>query len=201
MRLFKHFAALAALLFASSPALADIAFPKSPTPAPTPPAGEIRRDLPHSQMTIERVEGLREARLQIPRTQLRRLNGMAGETGAVSGARPGALGGAGTVVGGLFLSLAVILTGLLLVRSRRGLAGGRVAAAVLACVCAAALAGVAAYANAGPPPGYRAQNPGTLVRAASAGTLSGSVRIEVVEEGEGLKLLLPAKSPKGGEEE
>lgn len=200
MRLFKHFAALAALLFASSPASADIALPKSPTPTP-PAVGEIRRDLPYSQMTIERVEGLREARLQIPRTQLRWMNGMAGEAGAVSGARPGPLGGTGTVVGGLFLSLSVILTGLLLVRSRRGLAAGRVAAALLACVCAAVLAGVAAYANAGPPPGYRAQNPGTLIRAASAGTLSGSIRIEVVEEGTELKLLLPAKSPKGGGEE
>jgi hypothetical protein len=199
MRLFKHFAALAALLFASLPAFADIALPKSPTP---PPDGEVRRDLPHTQMTIERVEGLREARLQIPRTQLRWINGMAGETGAASAAWPGPLGGAATVVGGLFLSLSVILTGLLLERSRRRLAGGgRVAASLLACVCAAGLAGVAAYANAGPPPGYRAQNPGTLVKAASAGTLSGSIRIEVVEEGAGLKLLLPAKSPKGGGEE
>jgi hypothetical protein len=198
MRLFKHFAALAALLFASSPVFADIALPKTPTRTRN---GEVRRDLPHSQLTIERVEGLREARLQIPRTQLRWMNGMAGEGSSVNGGQSSPLGGAGTVIGGLFLSLSVILTGLLLVRSRRRLAGGRVAVALLACVCAAALAGVAAYANAGPPPGYSAQDPGTLIRAASAGTLSGSIRIEVVDEGEELKLLLPAKTTRKGDEE
>jgi hypothetical protein len=198
MRLFKHFAALAALLFASSPAFADVALPKNPTP---PRNSEIRRDLPHSQLTIERVEGLREARLQIPRTQLRWMNGLAGEAGGVSGAQSSPLAGAGTVVGGLFLSLSVMLTGLLFVRSRRRLAGGRVAAALLACVCASALAGVAAYANAGPPPGSRAQDPGTLIKAASAGTLSGSIRIEVVDEGGELKLLVPAKTARKGDEE
>ncbi|HEX8351563.1 MAG TPA: hypothetical protein VF611_01470 [Pyrinomonadaceae bacterium] len=202
MRLFKHFAALAALLFASSPALADIALPKSPTTQP-PRNSEVRRDLPYAQMSIERVEGLREARLQIPRTQLRWMNGMAGEAAGLTGAQSGPLGGAATVVGGLFLSLSAVLTGLLLLRSRRrGLRVGGAAAALLACACAAGLAGVAAYANAGPPPGYRAQDPGTLIRAASAGTLSGSIRIEIVEEGAELKLLIPAKTTrKGGEEE
>jgi len=198
MRLFKYFAALAALLVASSPAFADIALPKTPAP---PRNSEVRRDLPHSQLTIERVEGLREARLQIPRSQLRWMNGQAGEGSSAAGAQSGTLGGAGTVIGGVFLSLSVILTGLLLVRSRRRLAGGRVVAALLACVCAAALAGVAAYANAGPPPGYYAQDPGSLIKAAAAGKLSGSIRIEVVEEGAEMKLLIPAKVRKAGEEE
>jgi hypothetical protein len=199
MRPFKYFAALAALLFAASPAFADIALPKPAQPPRN--DGEVRRDLPYSQLTIERVEGLREARLQIPRTQLRRISGTAGETADVSGASSGALGRAGTVVGGAFLSLSLILTGLLLARSRRRLAGGRVAAALLGCACAAALAGVAAYANAGPPPGYSPQDPGTLIRAVSGGALSGSVRIEVVEDGAVMKLLIPAKARKGGAEE
>ena len=196
MRLFKHFAALAVLLLASSPALADIALPDRPKP---PRNSEIRRDLPHSRMTIERVEGLREARLQIPRTQLRWIAGEGSSAGVI---QSGPLGGAGTVVGGLFLSLSVVLTGLLLLRSRRrGVGLGRAAVAVLVCACAAGLAGVAAYANAGPPPGYYTQDPGTLIKAASLGTLSGSIRIEVVEEGAELKLLLPAKAPKGGRDE
>jgi hypothetical protein len=197
MRLFKHFAALAALLFASSPALADIALPPRTKP---PRNAEVRRDLPHSRLTIERVEGLREARLQIPRTQLRWMNGASGE-GGVTGAQSGPLGGAGTVVGGVFLSLSVALTGLLLLRSRRrGVRLGRAAVALLVCASAAGLAGVAAYANAGPPPGYYTQDPGTLIKAAAAGTLSGSVRIEIVEEGAEMKLLVPAKTPKGDEE-
>src|SRR5687768_10972642 len=132
MRLFKHFAALAALLLVvASPVFADIAAPNRPKP---PRNGDIRRDLSHSRLIIERVEGLREARLQIPRTQLRRLNNMAGEGSTAVGAQSGPLGGAGTVIGGLFLSLSFVLTGLMFLRSRRrGVHLGRAAAALLAC--------------------------------------------------------------------
>ncbi|HEX8285586.1 MAG TPA: hypothetical protein VF588_19680 [Pyrinomonadaceae bacterium] len=196
MRLFKYFAAVAALLFASSNAFADIALPKPPKP---PRNDEVRRDLPYSRMSIERVEGLREARLQIPRSHLERLGFAAGTAPSSS---PSARS-FGTVVAGLFISLGVALTGLLLLRSRRrGLGVGRAAAAALAaCACAAGLAGVAAYANAGPPPGYSQQDPGTLVRAASGGVLAGSIRVEVVEEGAEIKLLVPAKARTRGEEE
>jgi hypothetical protein len=199
MRLFKYFAAVAALLFASSNAFADIALPKPPK---APGNGEIRRDLPFSRMSIERVEGLREARLQIPRAQLERLGVAAGTTRGGAPASPART--FGTVVAGLFISLGVALTGLMLLRSRRrGLGVGRAAAAgLVACACAAGLAGVAAYANAGPPPGYYSQDPGTLVRAASGGALAGSIRVEVVEEGTEIKLLVPSKArTRGGEEE
>jgi hypothetical protein len=202
MRPFKYFAAIAALLFASSSAFADIALPKPPkAPRDTPSNSEIRRDLPFSRMSIERVEGLREARLQIPRSQLERLGFAAG---AVGGGSPASSAKSfGTVVAGLFISLGVALTGLMLLRSRRrGLGVGRAtAAALVACVCAAGLAGVAAYANAGPPPGYHQQDPGTLVRAASGGALAGSIRVEVVEEGTEIKLLVPAKARARGYEE
>ena len=200
MRLFKHFAALAVLLLASSPALADIALPDRPKP---PRNSEIRRDLPHSRMTIERVEGLREARLQIPRTQLRWLNGMAGEGSSAGVTQSGPLGGASTIVGGIFLSLSVVLTGLLLLRSRRrGVRLGRAAVAVLVCACAAGLAAVATRANIAPPQGYRPQDPGTLIKAVSGQALRGSIRVEVVEEGNEIKLLVPAKTQRAnGEEE
>src|SRR5215218_8010014 len=135
MRLFKNFAALALLLLAAaSPASADIALPKQPGHNNS----EVRSDLPFSRMTIERVEGLREARLQIPRAQLERMNAAAGIGGG--GAQSASLKSAGTVVGGVFISLAVVLTGLLLVRSRRRVAFGRATAAVVVCACAAGLA-------------------------------------------------------------
>jgi hypothetical protein len=205
MRPFKHFAAVAALLlFASSNAFADIALPKPPkAPSYSPNDGEIRRDLPYSRMSIERVEGLREARLQIPRSQLERLGVAAGTVGG-GGPHASSARTFGTVVAGLFISFGVALTGLMLLRSRRrGMGVGRAtAAALVACACAAGLAGVAAYANAGPPPGYHQQDPGTLVRAASGGALAGSIRVEVVEEGTEIKLLVPAKArARGGEEE
>ncbi|HEX7315532.1 MAG TPA: hypothetical protein VF297_16555 [Pyrinomonadaceae bacterium] len=197
MRLFKRLAALAVVLAAASPAFADIALPKNPRNN----NNEIRRDLPSAQMTIERVEGLREARLQIPRSRLQEWNVAAGVEGG--GARSASMKAVGTVVGGLFISLAVVLTGLLLVRSRRGLRVGRAAAAVALCACAAGAAAVAAYANAGPPPGLRPQDPGTLVKAVTGSPLAGSIRVEVVDEGYEIKLLVPAKARtnRGDEEE
>ena len=120
MRLFKQLAALALLLAAASPAFADVALPKKPGADPN----EIRRDLPTARMTIERVEGLREARLQIPRSRLQELHLAAGIEGG-GGGQAVTFKSAGTVVGGIFISLAVVLTGLLLVRSRRGLRVGR----------------------------------------------------------------------------
>lgn len=196
MRLFKNLAALAVLLAAASPAFADIALPKRPADNPN----EVRRDLPTARMSIERVEGLREARLQIPRSRLQELRLTAGiET---DGAQSSSLKSAGTVVGGIFISLAVVLTGLLLVRSRRGLRVGRAAAAVALCVCAAGAAAVAAYANAAPPPGLRPQDPGTLVKAVTGAPLAGSIRVEVVDEGYEIKLLIPSKARTGrGDEE
>jgi hypothetical protein len=196
MRPFKHFAALAVLLAVASPALADIALPKQPARN----NNEVRYDLPFSRMTIERVEGLREARLQIPRAQLERMNAAAGVEGG--GAQSASLKSAGTVVGGLFISLAVVLTGLLLARSRRRVAFGRATAALFVCAAAAGVAGVAAYANA-PAPRYRQQNAGTLVKAVTGAPLAGSIRVEVVDEGDEIKLLVPAKArnERGDEEE
>jgi hypothetical protein len=197
MRLFKQLAALALLLAAASPAFADIALPKRPGADNS----GIRRDLPAARMTIERVEGLREARLQIPRSRLQEMGLAAGvEAG---GAQAATFKSAGTIVGGIFISLAVVLSGLLLARSRRGLRVGRAAAALVLCACAAGAAAVAAYANAAPPPGLRPQDPGTLVKAVTGAPLAGSIRVEVVDEGYEIKLLIPAKARtnRGGEEE
>ena len=196
MRLFRHLAALALLLAVASPVFADIALPKKPADNPN----EIRRDLPTARMTIERVEGLREARLQIPGSRLQELRLTAGLD--AGGGQSASLKSAGTIVGGIFISLAVVLTGLLLVRSRRGLRVGRAAAAVALCVCAAGAAAVAAYANIAPPPGLRPQDPGTLVKAVTGVPLAGSIRVEVVDGGYEIKLLVPAKARAGrGDEE
>jgi hypothetical protein len=198
MSLFKQLAALALLLAAASPAFADIALPKKPAADPN----EVRRDLPTARMTIERVEGLREARLQIPGSRLQELRLAAGID--AGGGQSASLKSAGTIVGGVFISLAVVLTGLLLVRSRRGLRVGRASAVLVLCACAAGAAAVAAYANVAPPPGLRPQDPGTLVRAVTGAPLSGAIRVEVVDEGYEIKLLVPAvkaRTGKGDEEE
>lgn len=198
MRLFKHFAAFTLLLAAAVPVLADIALPKKPGANPN----EIRRDLPTARMVIERVEGLREARLQIPRSRLQEM-GLAAAGIEGGGSSFASFKSAGTIVGGLFISLAIVLTGLLLVRSRRGLRVGRAATALVLCACAVGAAAVVTYANIAPPPGLRPQDPGTLVKAVTGAPLSGAIRVEVVDEGFEIKLLVPARARTGkaGEEE
>jgi hypothetical protein len=193
----KHFHALAVvllLLLAASPALADVALPDRKK-VEKPDA--VRTDLPFSRMTIESVQGLREARLQVPRDILVKLSpAPTTATGGVSGA----FRTLSTVVAGLFLSLSLVLAGLLLVRSRRKFASRAVAAA-LVCAVTVAAAAVAAYANAAPPLGWRVQDPGTLRKAVSGHTLAGSIRVEVVEDGSDIKLLIPANEAKGDDEE
>jgi hypothetical protein len=198
----RHFRTLAAatllLLVVASPALADIA-PPDRNKVERPDA--IRTDLPFGRMTIESVEGLREARLQVPRDILAKLAPAAPNTaGLVDGATPGGFRNLSTVVAGLFLSLSLVLAGLLLVRSRRRVAG-RALAAALVCVVAAGAAAIAAYANAAPPPRLRVQDPGTLRKAVNGKPLAGSVRIEVVDVGSDIKLLVPARDSKGDDEE
>jgi len=85
---------------------------------------------------------------------------------------------------------------------RRSVAG-RGGAAVRLCGVAPAAPAVAAYANAAPPPvGRRAQDSGTLLNLVPDGKVrGGQIRIEVVEEGYGITLLVPTKEWKGDEEE
>ena len=186
------------LLLAVSPALADVALPDHKK-VEKPDA--IRGDLQISRMTIEPVAGLREARLQVPRSLLLRLPAApGGVAGSVDGAQSGTFSNLSTVAAGLFLSLSVALAGLVLVRSRRRVAGRAVALA-LVCAFASAATAVVAYGNAAPGFGWRAQDPGTLLKAASDKPRSGSIRVEVVEDGYEIKLLIPAKESKGDEEE
>jgi hypothetical protein len=198
MRHFRTFAAATLLLLVvASPALADIAPPDRKVERPD----AIRTDLPFGRMTIESVEGLREARLQVPRDILAKLApAPSSAAGLLDGDQPGAFRNVSTVVAGLFLSLSLVLAGLLLVRSRRRVAGRAIAAA-LVCVVAAAAAVVAAYANAAPPPRLRVQDPGTLRKAVSGKPLAGSVRVEVVDVGSDIKLLVPARDSKGDDDE
>jgi hypothetical protein len=197
----RHFQTLAAtillLLVVASPALADIAPPdRKKVDRP----GVVRTDLPYGRMTIETVDGLREARLQVPRDILAKLAPAPSGVAGLFGDQTGAFRNLSTVVAGLFLSLSLVLVGLLLVRSRRRVAGRAVASA-LVCVVAAAAAAVAAYANAAPPPGWRVLDPGTLRKAVSDKPLEGSVRVEVVDVGSDIKLLVPARDSKGDDEE
>ncbi|HEX8916036.1 MAG TPA: hypothetical protein VF796_27055 [Humisphaera sp.] len=104
-------AVLLLMTFLSSTALADI--PPGPRPVPPPPAPPEAGP----SLRVEAQEGMREAKLIIPRKLAQ-----AGE--AKPKADAGGIGGARTAVAGVALAGAVALTGLFLARRRTGGGGG-----------------------------------------------------------------------------
>lgn len=184
MRNLSRLAALAAFLLAATLGVsADIPNPKL-YPQPQAPKGAEAR------MRIVADGGAAEVQLVIPRALLQELGTEAGEGNAApaAGLFGGSPGEARTVVAGVFLSLAFVLGGVWLVRSRRGVrpraALGALALAVLTA------AGGAVYANA-PPPRTRALNWNILVAEAKRNGAAGPVRVTVAEEGYEVVLILP----------
>ncbi|HVF50780.1 MAG TPA: hypothetical protein VNA19_11875 [Pyrinomonadaceae bacterium] len=148
-----------------------------------------------SRMVIEASgDANSEVRLQIPREMLKQLRAQAGtqdETNAATTSGGFNLPPAQTVLAGLFLSLSFITGGFLMLRSRRRSTAQRAAFALVACVLGGAALATVSHANIGPPR-LPPLDAGTLVQAAPNGTaLKGSVRVEVVSEGNEIKLIIP----------
>lgn len=196
MRFFRLCAACALLvLAAASTSFANIAPPQMPNDY-----NRIREDLTRWHLTIESRKEAREARLQVPRSLLAQITPEGQATGATTTSGFGSTP-THTVVAGVFLSLSLMLAGILVARSRRQQAVGRIAVIAVGCLACAASFAVGALANAGPPR-PRALDPDTLIKAVSSGnSISGEIRVEVVgDEGE-LKLVVPSKShTRGGDE-
>lgn len=169
-----------------------------PDPSRYPP--KVRKSEPlqragASRMVIEASGAANsEVRLQIPRAMIKQLRAQV-ETQDEATAAPTAGGfnlpPAQTVLAGLFLSLSFITGGFLVLRSRRRSLAQRAAFALVACVLGGAAFATISHANIGPPR-LPPLDAGTLVQAAPNGTaLKGSVRIEVVSEGDEIKLIIP----------
>jgi hypothetical protein len=85
------------------------------------------------------------------------------------------------ILAGVFLTLSMAFSGLWVVRSR-GLVNGRTVAMILAGVALLGLGGALLWANAPPPPNLKAAPP----------VVNGDrVIIEIVEQGEAVKMILP----------
>lgn len=175
---------------------ADIARPK-PSPAPVKEA----RIVFHTGLTIAPDPKGYEARLQISESSLKELRE------ALASVQPNqsliqrlAHSSTRTVMAGLFLFLSVSFAGVWLARSgqRRS---HKVVAAFLLCAAVIGAATVITRANAGPPGYYRWRG---LPQALSEGrATTGGLDIEIVPDGEGIKLLVPLRNTKkpNGEEE
>ncbi len=185
--------ALAMLLLATfTQASADVARPKEAPPTDAQNANVTTRMhiMPDTKAT--------EAKLVIPRAvwqQMRAgLDGHDAQAAVAATARFRNLGSAQTAMAGIFLSLAFACGGVWLVRSRKQTDKlTRVALGVAVLTLCSATASIA-YANAGPPPVARSLTSKILVEQAQWYGVYGQVKIEVVEEGEQITLVLPAQA-------
>ncbi|HEX8180680.1 MAG TPA: hypothetical protein VF525_14120 [Pyrinomonadaceae bacterium] len=189
----KIFALAALLLTALVPARADV-----PRPRDEPkPQREAHISTP---MRIEPNPRAKEARLLIPRAVWEQMRaGLAGNDAqsAATTARGFTLGAAQTAMAGLFLSLAFAFGGVWFVRARRPtnkLTSAALGVALLA-VAGGATASIV-YANAGPPPVARSLTSKILTPEAIPYGVYGQVKVELVEGGDFITLVLPPQAGK-----
>lgn len=174
---------------------ADIARPK---PSPTPQ--KEGRIVLHTGLTVVPDAKLFEARLQISQSSLQDLKeALATVQTNQSTIQRLSHSPTRTIMAGLFLFLSVSFAGVWLARSgqRRS---HKIIAAVLMCAALIGAATVITRANAGPPGYYRWKG---LPQALSEGrTTQGGLDIEIVPDGDGMKLIIPLrnKKPNGDEE-
>jgi hypothetical protein len=183
---------LALLAFAPAAAFADI---RPPEPMPTPTPQKVRRaaPLPAARMSIEARSDATEARLQIPQNVLRQLraeldrDSISGDGATVTGSlRP-----AQTIIAGIFLSLSLAFAGVLVARTRSRAAKQAAAVALFVFAATGALA-IKTLANARPPE-PRTLDAGSLKRATTPDAeLNGVIRLEVVDDPNVFKLIIPA---------
>jgi hypothetical protein len=187
MKRLLSFFALSLILLANTNAYGDIA---RPNPVP---AREGKVVLYTGLEVVPEVDGNR-ARLQISQQALNDLQqAMSAGTTSQSFTQRIANNPTNTIVAGLFLFMSISFAGVWLVRSSRSpnSRGARIAAAAVVSFAMLGAAVVITRANAGPPPSYLWRN---LSKNLNAGRpTSGSVDVEIVSEGSGMKLIVPLK--------
>jgi|RhiMethySRZTD1v2_1073278.scaffolds.fasta_scaffold33273_7 hypothetical protein len=179
---------------------ADLAKPKQS------PTTNQNRVVLHTSLEIAPDSKIYDARLQIPQSQLNDLRA-ALDSAAGNATIAASITGhpTRTIVAGSLLFLSLSFAGVWLARSRNKPGGSRTSKAIVAAVIAVATIGAAAIitrGNAGPPGYYRWR---TLPQALSDGhSTAGGVDIEIVADDpnsrSGLKLLIPLRKGKQGEE-
>jgi hypothetical protein len=172
------------ILALSTISLADIA---KPTKTPKPTASIT------TNMMIHLRHDAKEARLIIPKTQIQQLRAQLDglDTGADSAMTASSFARTQTIIGGLFLSLAIVFGGIWFARS--GKAGTLSGKTLVILTVFAAMASTASfvYANAGPPPEARSISGKMFVQGVHIyGFGSGTVKLEAGDE-EFIDLIVP----------
>ena len=186
------FAAGFILLFPHNNTRADLAVPKPST------VTRLNTKTVWNNLTIEPTANLSEARLQISQQALNELQAALPNQAGAQSSTPGISGNSTrTIMAGLSLFVAIAFGGIWLVRSQ-STRGQKTFAAVLLGAAVLTLASLVAQGNAAPP----------FIRWRSLTTnlsqgrpTTGEITIEVVKEGDGMKLILPvAKAKQTGDE-
>lgn len=180
-----------AFVACASVAFADIPAPR-PSPASTP---KKTAPLPAARMSIEARPDATEARLQISQSVLRQLRAeLDGDaTTQAAASSNSSLRSTQTIIAGVFLSLSLAFAGVFIARTRSRHARQIAAIALIVCAAASVFA-IRTLANIRPPE-PRILNAGSLPRATTPeAALSGAIRVEIVPDGNEVKLILPAQA-------
>ena len=179
---------ICALLASAIFAFADIARPK------TSPTAEAGKTVFYTGLTVTSDPKAYEARLQISKDTLQRIQEAAAKTSSNESMTHRLMySSTRTIMAGLFMFLAVSFAGVWLARSNQRRTPKAIAAAVLVAAFLGA-ATVIVRANAGPPGYIRWQG---LPQALKDGKETvGGVSIEIVPGDEGMKLIVPLRNTK-----
>lgn len=188
------------ILLGAAAAFADIPRPE-PTKAPKP---NSKKSI-DTQMTIRLVEDAREAKLIIPKSQIKELRAalddMDSDTDAT--AAVGRFSRTQTIVSGSLLSLALVFGGMWFVRSGKAAGKGGKGLVILAVVTGIVSAATLVYANAGPPPEARSITGKMFSQSLHIYNFgSGSIKLETSEDQAGGVVLIvpnPKDKPKSDE--
>ncbi|HEY2866665.1 MAG TPA: hypothetical protein VGJ02_06205 [Pyrinomonadaceae bacterium] len=184
--------------FTATAALADIAKPEKPSK----PKASI-----DTFLHISLKSDAKEARLIIPKSQLAQLRAQLDQMGgtddtAAASTATGTANRLPTIMGGLFLSLAIVFGGIWFARSGKLSLRTNSAIVVLIIFTAIGSAATFVYGNAGPPPEARSITGRMFTQAVHLyGFGSGQIKLETSDDpDQPLELIVPnAKEPSGEE--
>jgi hypothetical protein len=177
--------------------------PPRPQPKPTAPADDAATDNTNKQHTdpikqladlqrfsIRIDEKAKSAKLVIPNAVIRALQADGAKPGAFFPSSgnygPSMVNRTGTIVGGVLMTMAVMLGGLWFVRSRKVSAPNLAALTVLLLISGAGTASWG-YANFGPPPEARS----LTSKIVKYGFVTGELQVETTNDADEIVLILP----------
>jgi len=173
------------MLAAASPIFADIARPSTP---------EKPRVVLHTSMVVSTDSKANEARLQISQSSLNELRAALGDVPANGSPASGSIsqrltgGSTRTLMAGLMMFLSLSFGGIWLARSVQS-RSQKTIAAFLVCTAMIGAVAIITQANAGPPPSWQWRKLSTNL--GQGRPTYASVNIEIVSEGDGIKLIVP----------